>query len=304
MKKLFAAFVPLLCLLFATPAFAADAHFFIRYDHSNADETGSTHYSPTQYFPVGSVAEGYEYGSSRSDYSSVDGQVESSSAYIEGAEAIITKAQVNLYNSFNATAATVETAFSPVYNNITEAPNSDVVSSSIFAALGEEWQARYDNGTVKVLWYVVKQEGNYINVDGVLYYVASGNVIDKDNPEQEPTPEPIPEPEPDPAPTPEPLPTPAPDPEPDPVPQPEPVVPTPDKEDDKADDTEDKEQKPNSNPEETEKTAEKTIKDNEVPLANYKKIGSLPQTDDVNEYIFILLAGASLTSLGYVLYRI
>ena len=293
MKKLFAAFVPLLCLLFATPAFAADAHFFIRYDHSNADETGSTHYSPTQYFPVGSVADGYEYGSSRSDYSSVDGQVESNSAYIEGAEAIITKAQVNLYNSFNATAATVETAFSPVYNNITEAPNSDVVSSSIFAALGEEWQARYDNGTVKVLWYVVKQEGNYINVDGVLYYVASGNVIDKDNPEPEPTPEPIPEPEPDPAPTPEP----------DPIPQPEPVVPTPDKEDEKTDDTEDKEQKPDSNPEEEgvveEKTAvEKTTDDDETSSAEIEK---LPQTGDKARYIFALLMGISLFSAGCLL---
>ena len=295
MKKMFAAFVPLLCLLFTTPAFAADAHFFIRYDHSNADETGSTHYSPTQYFPVGSVADGYEYGSSKSDYSSVDGQVESNSAYIEGAEAIITKAQVNLYNSFNATATTIETAFGPVYNDITKAPDSDVVSSSILAALGEEWQARYDNGTVKVLWYVVKQESSYINVDGVLYYTASGNVIDKDNPE----PEPSPEPDPTPAPEPEPSPTP----EPDPIPQPEPVVPTPNKEDEKADDAEDEEQKPDGNPEETEKTAEETIKDNEVPLAGYKEIENLPQTDDAVEYILILLAGASLTSLGYALYR-
>lgn len=293
MKKLFAAFVTLLCPLFATPAFAADAHFFIRYDHSNADETGSTHYSPTQYFPVGSVADGYEYGSSRSDYSSVDGQVESSSAYIEGAEAIITKAQVNLYNSFNATGSTIETAFSSVYNNIIEAPNSDIVSSSILAALGEEWQARYNNGTVKVLWYVVKQESSYINVDGVLYYVASGNVIDKDNPE----PEPSPEPEPIPTPTPEPEPSPTP--EPDPIPQPEPVVPTPDKEDEKADDTEDKEQKPDSNPKET----EEVIKDDEVPLASYKEIENLPQTDDVDEYILVLLAGISLFSLGYALYR-
>lgn len=295
MKKMFAAFVPLLCLLFATPAFAADAHFFIRYDHSNADETGSTHYSPTQYFPVGSVADGYEYGSSRSDYSSVDGQVESNSAYVEGAEAIITKAQVNLYNSFNATAATVETAFSPVYSDITKAPDSTVVSCSILAALGEEWQVRYDNGTVKVLWYVVKQEGNYINVDGVLYYVASGNVIDKDNPEPEPLPKPTPEPEPDPTPEPEPSPTP----EPDPVPQPEPVIPTPDKEDEKADDTEDKEQKPDSNPEETEKETEEA----ETPSAGYEENKILPQTDDAAEYIFILLTGASLASLGYVLYR-
>lgn len=299
MKKLFAAFVPLLCLLFATPAFAADAHFFIRYDHSNADETGDTHYSPTQYFPVGDVAEGYEYGSSRSDYSSVDGQVESNSAYVYGAEAIIVKAHVNLYNSFNATGATIETAFSPVYSDIAEAPSPSVVSFSILAALGEDWQTRYDNGTVKVLWYVVKQEGNYINVDGVLYYVASGNVIDKDDPEVDPTPTPEPDPIPTPGPTPEPEPTP--DPEPEPTPEPDPVIPTPDKEDEKADDTEDKEQKPDSNPEEKKTVEEEVIEDNEVPLAKYTETENLPQTDDETEYILALLAGISLLSAGYCL---
>lgn len=294
MRKLFAGLIPILCLLCATPAFAADAHFFVRYDHSNTDETGDTHYSATQYFPIGTVADDYIYGVSNSDYSSVDGQVESSSAYVTGAESIITKAQVNLYNSFNATGETIEETFAAVYGNITEAPSSEVVSQSILAALGEEWQARYDNGTVKVLWYVVKSESSYINVDGVLYYVASGSVIDKDNPEPEPTPAPEPSPEPEPAPDPEP--------EPEPIPNPEPVVPTPDKESEKQEDPEDKEHEPEEN-EKEEKKEEVVIKDNETPLASYQETEKLPQTKDQDmvEYILALLSGISLFSIGYCL---
>lgn len=294
MRKLFAGLIPILCLLCATPAFAADAHFFVRYDHSNTDETGDTHYSATQYFPIGTVADDYIYGVSNSDYSSVDGQVESSSAYVTGAESIITKAQVNLYNSFNATGETIEETFAAVYGNITEAPSLEVVSQSILAALGEEWQARYDNGTVKVLWYVVKSESSYINVDGVLYYVASGSVIDKDNPEPEPTPAPELSPEPEPAPDPEP--------EPEPIPNPEPVVPTPDKESEKQEDPEDKEHEPEEN-EKEEKKEEVVIKDNETPLASYQETEKLPQTKDQDmvEYILALLSGISLFSIGYCL---
>lgn len=294
MRKLFAGLIPILCLLCATPAFAADAHFFVRYDHSNTDETGDTHYSATQYFPIGTVADDYIYGVSNSDYSSVDGQVESSSAYVTGAESIITKAQVNLYNSFNATGETIEETFAAVYGNITEAPSSEVVSQSILAALGEEWQARYDNGTVKVLWYVVKSESSYINVDGVLYYVASGSVIDKDNPEPEPIPAPEPSPEPEPAPDPEP--------EPEPIPNPEPVVPTPDKESEKQEDPEDKEHEPEEN-EKEEKKEEVVIKDNETPLTSYQETEKLPQTKDQDmvEYILALLSGISLFSIGYCL---
>lgn len=306
MRKLFAGLIPILCLLCATPAFAADAHFFVRYDHSNTDETGDTHYSATQYFPIGTVADDYIYGVSNSDYSSVDGQVESSSAYVTGAESIITKAQVNLYNSFNATGETIEETFAAVYGNITEAPSSEVVSQSILAALGEEWQARYDNGTVKILWYVVKSESNYINVDGVLYYVASGSVIDKDNPEPEPEPQPEPQPSPDPEPipTPEPEPTPAPEPEPVPTPEPEPepVIPTPDKESEKQEDPEDKEREPEEN-EKEETKEEVVIKDNETPLASYQETEKLPQTEDQDmvEYILALLSGISLFSVGYCL---
>lgn len=270
MKKLFAAFIPLACLLFATPAFAMDAHFFIRYDHSNADETGSTHYSPTEYFPVGDVAEGYEYGSSRSDYTSVDGQVASNSAYLDGVESIVTKGKVNLYNSFNVTAETIENAFAPVYDVIIQAPSNGTVSSSILAALGNEWQTRYDNGEIKVLWYVVKQEGSYVNVDGVLYYVSSGNVIDKDDPEPAPTPKPEPEPEPT------------------PQPEPEPFTPSEDDTGEKADDTENKEQEPEDRPEE-EKAGEEEEK--------------LPQTGELAQYILISVDGILLAYAGYLIYK-
>ncbi len=117
-----------------------------------------------------------------------------------GAESIVTKAKVNLYNSFNVTSETIENVFVPVYDDIIQAPSGEVVSSSILAALGNEWQSRYDKEEIKVLWYVVKQEGSYVNVDGVLYYVSSGNVIDKDDPEPTPTPEPEPDPTPEPEP--------------------------------------------------------------------------------------------------------
>lgn len=39
-----------------------DAHFFIRYDSSTQTEDGTTHYSPKHYFPVGTTASGYVYG--------------------------------------------------------------------------------------------------------------------------------------------------------------------------------------------------------------------------------------------------
>jgi uncharacterized repeat protein (TIGR02543 family) len=186
MKRQIMILLACLFALYPISAYAQDAHFFIRYDHSNVDETGSTHYSPAQYFPVGSVAEGYKYGSNGSDYSSVDGQVKEKSAFVEGAEAIISQTKINIYNSFGANASNIETIFNNVYSDIIEAPSQENISSSILAALGKEWQERYDSGQIKILWYVVKDESPYVNVDGVLYYVSSGNIIDKENPEPEP----------------------------------------------------------------------------------------------------------------------
>ena len=73
-----------------------DAHFFIRYDSSTQTEDGTTQYSPSHYFPVGTTASDYVYGKSGSDYTSVDGKVLTKSAYVAGAEKIITGGNVNL----------------------------------------------------------------------------------------------------------------------------------------------------------------------------------------------------------------
>lgn len=75
-----------------------DAHFFIRYDSSTQMEDGTTHYSPKHYFPVGTTASGYVYGSGESDYTSVDGKVLTKVAYVPGAETVITGGNVNLYD--------------------------------------------------------------------------------------------------------------------------------------------------------------------------------------------------------------
>lgn len=207
---------------FVTP----DAHFFVRYDNTNQEESGDSHYSPTKYFPIGEVAEGYEYGSSRSDYTSVDGQVDTDSAYVSGAEGIITKANVNLYNNFDVTKDTIKEYFSTVYAHITQEPSRDVVSQSILAALGEDWQKAYDTGRVDIVWYVIKPYSGsmLINVDGCIYWVKTGDVIDKDDdPDNPKNPDNKEDVDPTPSPEPEPI---TPDPEPEPV-TPEPVTPNP-----------------------------------------------------------------------------
>lgn len=254
MKKAFAIFVmTVLCFGMMVPsaAFAdetIDAHFYVRYDSSNQAEDGTTHYNPTNYFPIGQVADGYEYGSNHSDTSSVDGQVYSNSAYVEGAEGVVTEGNVNLYHSFNATSETVKDYFAPVYDNIAQGPSKDTISASINAALGGSWQEAYDTGKVDTLWYVTKLENDGTHVDGCLYWLSNGSVINKDKdvdengevidpgidepivvPDPEPVPEPTPEPTPDPdvspAPAPEPTPEPTPDPEPTPEPAPAPDTP-------------------------------------------------------------------------------
>ena len=37
----------------------------------------------------------------------------------------------------------------------------------------------YAKGEIDVLWYVSKDESPYVNVDGVVYYVKTGQVVDK-----------------------------------------------------------------------------------------------------------------------------
>ena len=154
-----------------------DAHFFIRYDSSTQTEDGTTHYSPKHYFPVGTTASGYVYGSGGSDYTSVDGKVLTKSAYVPGAEAAITGGNVNLYDSFDTEA--LHTYFKTVYDNILREPSRDVIQASIEKALGAKYAAMYAKGEIDVLWYVSKAESSYVNVDGVVYYVKSGQVVDK-----------------------------------------------------------------------------------------------------------------------------
>ena len=158
-----------------------DAHFFIRYDSSTQTEDGTTSYHPSHYFPVGTTASDYVYGSGGSDYTSVDGKVLTKSAYVVGAEKIITGGNVNLYDSFDTEANTeaLHKYFKTVYDNILQEPSRDVIQTSIGKALGAKYATLYAKGEIDVLWYVSKAESSYVNVDGVVYYVKTGQVVDK-----------------------------------------------------------------------------------------------------------------------------
>ena len=287
LRYVLGAFLVASCLaLSPTPSMAeeltsfvtSDAHFFVRYDNTNQEESGDSHYSPTKYFPIGEVAEDYEYGSSRSDYTSVDGQVDTDSAYVSGAEGIITQANVNLYNNFNVTKDTIKEYFSTIYVHITQEPSKGVVSQSIFTALGEDWQRAYDAGRVDVVWYVIKpySGSTLVNVDGCIYWVKTGDVIDKDDDPDNPK-------NPDNKEDMDPTPSPGPEPEPiTPDPEPEPVTP---------------ESKPTTDtvtPDASEKE-KVVIEDDEVPLA--KLTEGLPQTGDDeigHNKVLLFLAFASL----------
>ena len=158
-----------------------DAHFFIRYDSSTQTEDGTTQYSPKHYFPVGTTAPDYVYGNSGSDYTSVDGKVLTKVANVPGAETVITGGNVNLYDSFGTEANTeaLHKYFKTVYDNILQEPSRDVIQASIEKALGAKYATLYAKGEIDVLWYVSKAESSYVNVDGVVYYVKTGQVVDK-----------------------------------------------------------------------------------------------------------------------------
>ena len=158
-----------------------DAHFFIRYDSSTQTEDGTTQYSPKHYFPVGTTAPDYVYGNSGSDYTSVDGKVLTKVANVPGAEKVITSGNVNLYDSFGTEANTeaLHKYFKTVYDNILQEPSRDVIQASIEKALGAKYATLYAKGEIDVLWYVSKAESSYVNVDGVVYYVKTGQVVDK-----------------------------------------------------------------------------------------------------------------------------
>ena len=158
-----------------------DAHFFIRYDSSTQTEDGTTSYSPKHYFPVGTTASDYVYGSGGSDYTSVDGKVLTKTANVPGGEKIITGGNVNLYDSFDTETNTeaLHKYFETVYNNILQEPSRDVIQTSIEKALGTKYATLYAKGEIDVLWYVSKDYSPYVNVDGVVYYVKTGQVVDK-----------------------------------------------------------------------------------------------------------------------------
>ena len=158
-----------------------DAHFFIRYDSSTQTEDGTTSYHPSHYFPVGTTASDYVYGSGGSDYTSVDGKVLTKTANVPGGEKIITGGNVNLYDSFGTEANTeaLHKYFKTVYDNILQEPSRDVIQTSIGKALGAKYATLYAKGEIDVLWYVSKAESSYVNVDGVVYYVKTGQVVDK-----------------------------------------------------------------------------------------------------------------------------
>ena len=172
-----------ICFCLITPTFAfaddLDAHFFLRYDSTVQEEDGTTHYSPNNYFPIGEVADGYVYGKSKSDYTSVDGQVTARTAYVGGAETLITAGNINLYNTFGVDKTTILPFFDNVYSKISVLPSDEILASSIGKALGEEWQQAYEDGKIGIVWYVVKDYNPYINVDGCLYWLKSGESVDK-----------------------------------------------------------------------------------------------------------------------------
>lgn len=278
-----------------------DAHFFVRYDSTVQEEDGSTHYSPNNYFPIGTVAAGYTYGTSSSDYSSVDGQVYSNTAYVEGAESIITKGNLNLYHQFEATPETIKTIFDPVYSNFAQQPSKEIISWSIGQAMGTLWQTAYDEGKIDVLWYVTKLEsGHYINVDGCIYWVKSGESADKGDVDDKGNPV-DPTPESEPTPTPEPEPTPAPEPQPE----------TPDKGADQ--NTYNHGNENNSTIDSTPKDSNKmvpqevkVIEDNATPLGKAESATTAsPQTGDVTVAgIFGLLALFSLGAMFLSRFRV
>lgn len=271
------------------------AHFFVRYDSTVQDEDGTTHYSPSNYFPIGDVADGYDYSSGRSDTSSIDGYVKNDTAYVEGAESVVTQAQVNLYHSFNADKDTIKKYFDNVYSDIVVLPTASVISTSIKNALGEEWQTNYNSGKVDVLWYVVKRENDGIHVDGVLYWLSTGDSANKQDPvDPAPVPDPTPEPEPAPDPQPDPAPQPDPTPKPQPSVDPEPSpAPTPESE------------SINSETKESEATdqtrVEKMIAENETPLSQEKTV--LPKTFDstTSPYGIVFIGIVSLLGMAGIL---
>lgn len=150
-----------------------EAHFFVRIDRVVQHEDGNTHYEAKNYFPVGAVAEGYKYGSNSSDYASVDGHV---------------KGMAHISVEGNITDKMKTEAQDKIDGMIIDKPSKEDVVAAAEAyckACGVEMNLE----NVDVLWYVIKDEGK-THVDGVLYNVETGEVVEAKDKEAERTPDP------------------------------------------------------------------------------------------------------------------
>jgi len=293
MKKLYIMLVFLFGMLVAHPAYADDAHFFVRYDNTVQSESNNNDYLAVNYFPIGTVAKDYQYGISNTDYSSVDGQVDTNAAFVDGAEGIITQGKVNLYNKFGVTNDNIQEYFSPIYNHIVAQPDKSIISSSILIALGKDWQNAYDSGKVNIVWYVIKHYNNNINVDGVLYLVDSGDVVNKNDktPIEKPTDAERPS-----EPTQPSLPE-------DPSEPEKPVTSEESKQDDKAEGhlNDSISQNGNKNVKATTTVKTEVIKNHKVPLAASATKDGLPQTGDktIIKSLLTALIAVVLIILGF-----
>lgn len=150
-----------------------NAHFFVRIDKVVQYEDGNTHYEAKNYFPVGAVADGYVYGSNSSDYASVDGTVDSMAHITNSIESKVTD-------------DIKKGAENDVYPHIVSKPELEDVKKAAEAyceACGVEMNLK----NVDVLWYVIKDEGK-THVDGVLYNVETGEVVEAKEVERTPDP--------------------------------------------------------------------------------------------------------------------
>ena len=142
------------------------------------DENGNSHYDAHRYFPIGSISVDYDRNKNESDYTSADGKVKTNTAFVKDAKLVIDDGELNIFHQFGATYQTIRNHFKPVYDNISSEPSKEVMAASIERALGSEMRDAYNNGKVDVLWYVIKQE-KHVHVDGVLYWTATGDVVEE-----------------------------------------------------------------------------------------------------------------------------
>lgn len=172
------------------PVEIKDAHFFVRVDKVVQYEDGNTHYEAKNYFPIGTVSNGYVYGSNISDYNSVDGSVDNIAHIDNSIQSVVTE---EIKTSANE----------EIYPHILTKPTiEDVITAAKNYSTACNLKIDFEN--IDVLWYVIKTEGDKIHVDGVLYNKETGDVIQTedlptDTPESTPiiTPTPTPTPEPE-----------------------------------------------------------------------------------------------------------